>query len=162
MERVVENALSTTSTKRGFMRISLPSDEELMQMGVAYQEGGKYPPEARMAEDRYIYDNIHKIISECEESNSQDNEYTYLEDVIGKYRGTWQCRYGFYRSIQVIERVEVEEVLALATRVIGSDKVDSWLNNPTDNFGGSSPNDLIKAKKWNKVKFFLRSIDEGY
>ena len=78
----------------------LPTEEELMEMGLAYQEGAKYPNKAKEAEDDYIYDNILLIVEKCKEINSRRDEgYTYLEDYIGIYRGEWQVRYGFYREL---------------------------------------------------------------
>ena len=38
----------------------------------------------------------------------------------------------------------------------------TWLNAPNANFGLSSPNDLIKAGKFDKIMIFLISAKEGY
>jgi len=88
----------------------LPTEEELMQMGQDYQNGGKYPSIAKEAEDAYIYENILEIVEKCKESNSlRESGYTYLEDYIGIYRGSWQANYGFYRSL---DKIRDEVVIA--------------------------------------------------
>lgn len=162
MERGVENALSTTSTKRGFMGISLPSDEELMQMGVAYQEGGEYPLAAQQAEDQYIHDNILRISEETLEENERDYpDYVSLEDNIGIARGSWQCRYGFYRTVEVIRRVELEKIVALVGEVFNSEVCfDTWLLDKNPNLGGSTPQSLIDKGRANKVILYLESLKE--
>lgn len=38
----------------------------------------------------------------------------------------------------------------------------TWLNSSNVNFGLSSPEDLIRARRYDKVMMFLISVKEGY
>lgn len=101
----------------------LPTEEELMKMGIAYQEGGDYPRVAQRAEDQYIHDHILEISEKCMEENERDYpDYTYLEDFIGIYRGSWQCQYGFYRTMK-------EKVTALAKETLGEINIEEFFFN---------------------------------
>lgn len=145
------------------MERKLPTEEELMQMGASYQEGGEYPRAAQLAEDLYIHDNILRISEEILKENERDYpDYVSLEDNIGMSRGSWQCKYGFYRTAEVIKRVEREKITSLAKEVIEDTCVSGWLSNPNLNFGGSSPEKLIDEGRSLKVRRYLESIKEGF
>ena len=142
----------------------LPTDEELMQMGKKYQEGEDYPKEARDAEDDHIYSRITEIVEECKKNNLEGDGYVSLEDYIGIYRGTWQVRYGFYRSsgfVEALEKGESSAIYKLAESILG-EKAKSWMDLPNDNFGGFAPSELITLGKGHKVRRFLNATKEGY
>lgn len=76
----------------------LPTEKELIEMGLEYQEGKPYPTQAQEAEDQYIYETLMDIV-ECWRISKFG--HASLERYIGIYRGMWQDKYGFYRPHQI-------------------------------------------------------------
>ena len=56
----------------------------------------------------------------------------------------------------------LEEIINLTEPDLSDDKVkakiDKWMNEPSIHFGGSTPNEVIKAGKERKVKLLLEQI----
>ena len=59
---------------------------------------------------------------------------------------------------KIIEEIKEK----LLTHFKDNDNVETWLDCTNPNFGGASPNQLIRVGRANKVLLFINALLEGY